>query len=96
MRRRKPNHQRWYAEWNLSWNMYTLHTRFPHVRHRFCMLSRCLLTKISASELSRRFIKNVLLVGKERERETPQLIVQKLFEHLGWRRTNWIWSDVGG
>ncbi len=29
------------------------------------MLSRCLLTKISASELSRKFIKSELLVGKE-------------------------------
>ena len=28
-----------------------------------CMLSRCLVTKISASELSRRFVKSALLVG---------------------------------
>ncbi len=27
------------------------------------MLSRCLLNKVSASELSRKFIKSVLLVG---------------------------------
>ena len=30
-----------------------------HVPHPICMLSRCLSTKISASELSRKFIKSV-------------------------------------
>ncbi len=35
-----------------------------HVWHPICMLSRCLLTKISASELSRKFIKSALLVGQ--------------------------------
>ena len=40
-----PNHQRWHAKWTISRNMYTLLTRFLHVWHRFCMLSRCLSTK---------------------------------------------------
>ena len=61
-----PNHQRWYANWKFSWNMYvcthcTLHV-FAHLVP-ICMLSRCLLNKISASELSRKFIKGALLVG---------------------------------
>ncbi len=28
MEERVPNHQRWSAKWKLSWNAYTLHTRF--------------------------------------------------------------------
>ncbi len=36
---------------------------FPHVLRRFCMLGRCLPTKISASELCRKFIRSALLVG---------------------------------
>ncbi len=57
-----PNHRRWYAKWKLRCNIYTLHTRF-------CMFSAdlyaqsALINKISASELSRKFIKSVLLVG---------------------------------
>ncbi len=43
--------------------MHTLHTRFLLVLAPICMLSRCSLTKISASELSRKFIKSALLVG---------------------------------
>ncbi len=41
-------------------------TRCMHAFARLvpiCKLSRCLLTKISASELRRKFIKSVLLVG---------------------------------
>ncbi len=33
-----------------------------------CMLNRSLLTKISASELSRKFIKSALLVGEASQR----------------------------
>ena len=36
---------------------------FLHVWAPICMLSRCLLIKISASELTRKFIKVALLVG---------------------------------
>ncbi len=60
-----PNHPRWYAKWKLSWNMYTLHKLvFAHLAP-ICMLSRCLLTKISASELSQKFLKECVvgLVG---------------------------------
>ena len=41
-----------------------------HVWHRFCMLSRRLATKISASELSRKFVRSALLVGMRSERFT--------------------------
>ncbi len=40
-----------------------MHAHFLHVLVSICMLSRRLLTKISASELSRKFIKSALLVG---------------------------------
>ncbi len=59
---RGKNHQRWYAEWKLSWNMYTSHTRL-------CTFGAdsyaqwVLINKISASEFSRKFIKCALLVG---------------------------------
>ncbi len=43
--------------------MCMLRTRFSHVRRRFVMLSRWLVTKISALELRRKFIKSALLVG---------------------------------
>ena len=59
-----PNQQRWYAKWKLSRNTYTLHTRLCTFGCQFCMLSRCLVTKFLASELSRKFTKSVLLVGK--------------------------------
>ena len=46
-------------------------SEYVHVAHTFwhvlaptCMLSRCLSTKISASELRRKFIKSALLVGE--------------------------------
>ena len=45
---------------------------FSHVWHRFCMLSRCLLTFFSASELSRKFIRSALLVGPEQKGELDQ------------------------
>ena len=57
-----PNHQRWYAKWKLSWNTYILRTHF----HTFCTdlyAQLVLISKISASELSRKFIKSALLVG---------------------------------
>ena len=52
-----------HAKWKLSRNTYTLHASFVTSRCRFGMLSRCLSTKISAPELSRKFIKGALLVG---------------------------------
>ena len=58
-----PNRQRWHAKLKLSRNMCTLHTRFLHARRRFCMLSRCLVNKISASELRKKSIKSALLAG---------------------------------
>ncbi len=52
-------------KWKLRRNTYTLHARFRTVGADFVMLSRCLLAKISASELSPKFIKSALLVGRE-------------------------------
>ncbi len=49
-------------KWKLSWNFYTLHTRFC----TFCVdlyARSVLIDKTSASELSRKFIKSALLVG---------------------------------
>ncbi len=44
---------------------HALHARFfTRFGHRFCMLGRCLSTKISASELRRKFIRSALLVGE--------------------------------
>ncbi len=59
-----PTNQRWHAKRKLSWNTYAFGI-YPHCIHVFarlvpiCMLSRCLWTKISASELTR----SALLVG---------------------------------
>ena len=60
-----PNQQRWCArKWRLSRNTHTLHTRFFVARLTpDCMLTRCLGTKISASELRRKLIEGALLVG---------------------------------
>ncbi len=57
-----PNHQWWCAKWKLSRNTYALHTLFC----TFCSdmsAQLALINTTSASELSRKFIKNVLLVG---------------------------------
>ena len=58
-----PNHQRWYAKWKLSWNMYTLHTRLctfgPNL---YSTLSRCLLKNLHRSSVGR------LLVGTRASR----------------------------
>ncbi len=43
-----PNQQRWYAEWELGQNMYTMHARFCTFWHRFAMLSRCLVCLVGA------------------------------------------------
>ncbi len=48
-----PNHQRWYAKWKLSRNMYALHACFG----TFCADLHAqseLINKISASELRRK------------------------------------------
>ncbi len=58
-----PNHQWWYAKWELSRNLYALHTRFLHIWRRFVCSVGAFTTKISASELSRKFIESALLVG---------------------------------
>ena len=55
-----PNHQRWYAKWKLGWNICSI--RIARLA-LICKLSRWLVSKISASELSRKFIKSALLVG---------------------------------
>ena len=57
-----PNHQRWYAKWKLSRNMYTLHTRF-HTFGTDLYSRSVIINEISASELSWKFIKSALLVG---------------------------------
>ncbi len=64
-----PNHQRGHAKLKLSWNAY-VHSTGICCTHVFfallapiCMLSRCLLAKFCASELGRKFIRSVLLVG---------------------------------
>ena len=49
-------------KWKLSRNMYTLHTRFCTFGTNLHAQS-VLINKISASELSRKFIKSALLVG---------------------------------
>ncbi len=57
-----PNHQRWYAKWKLSRNIYTSHTRFCTFGTDLYAQS-VIINNISASELSRKFIKSALLVG---------------------------------
>ncbi len=69
---RTPNHQRWHAKWELSRNAYTLHTRFCTFRADLLAQS-VLISKISASELSRKFVKSALLVGHEDILKTGQL-----------------------
>ncbi len=59
------NHQRWYAKWKLSWRIqyipiaYTFFARLALI----CYAQSVLINKISASELSRKFVKSALLVG---------------------------------
>ncbi len=73
-----PNHQRRHAKnGKLSRNMCTLRTSFfffLHVSHRFCVLSRCLEAKISASELGRKFVKSELLVGQATGEEERRIL----------------------
>ncbi len=57
-----PNHQWWYAKWKLGWNVYTLHVR-PCTFGTDLHAQLALVDKVSASELSRKFIKSPLLVG---------------------------------
>ena len=57
-----PNHQRWRAKWKLSRNVHTLHTRFGTFGTELYAQS-VLSNKISALELTRKFIKSALLVG---------------------------------
>ncbi len=66
-----PNHQRWYAKWKLSSGICT------HCIHAFAGLApilhaqSVLSNKISASELSRKFITSELLVGKDFSLQSP-------------------------
>ncbi len=55
-----PNHQRWYAKWKLSRNMYTLYT-FCMFGANLYMLNWHLLIKFLHQ--SRKFIKGPLLIG---------------------------------
>ncbi len=50
-------------KWKRSRNMHTLHTLFFRACRQLVMLSRCLVTKISASELRRKLIESALLAG---------------------------------
>ena len=62
-----PNQQRWRAKTEAqSECVHVVHT-FLHVLAPTCVLRRCLVTKISASEIRRTFIKSALLVGQEEE-----------------------------
>ena len=78
--KREPNHQRWPAKWKLSWNTYALHTHF-------CMFGAdlhaqsALVNKISASELSRKFVKSALLVG-EKDLDSPHKKEKSFKPHL--------------
>ncbi len=70
----QPNQQRWYAKWKRSVGICT------HCMHVFARLApdlcaqSVLISKISASELRRKFIKSALLVG----------LVQKKTWLVGW------------
>ncbi len=58
-------------------------TRCAHVFARLAptrMLSRCLLAKIPASELSRKFMKSALLVGEKKSSERSSLKIDYLEE----------------
>ncbi len=51
-------------KWKLGRNAHALRTRLLSTFPRpTCVLSRCLVTKISASELGRKLVKSALLVG---------------------------------
>ena len=74
----RPNHQRWHAEWKLSRNMYyTLRTRF-HTFGADLHAQSVLINKISASELSRKFAKSALLVGKSPLPTQPPTVACKM------------------
>ena len=60
---RNPNQQLWYAKWKLSWNVYTLHTSFCTFGADLYAQS-VLISKKFSLELSRKFIKSALLIGK--------------------------------
>ncbi len=53
-----PTNQRWYAKWELSWNVHALRTRFRTLGADLHALS-VLIDEISSSELGRKFIKNI-------------------------------------
>ena len=62
----QPNHQRWCAKMKAQLEHLHIACTFSHVPHRFLCVSRCIINKTSASELSRRFTKSaLLLVGSE-------------------------------
>ena len=59
----QPNHQRWYAKMEAQLeHMHPACTFFACLAQT-CRLGRCFISKTSASELSRKFIKSLLLVG---------------------------------
>ena len=63
----EPNQQWWHAKWKFSRNMYTLRTRFCTFGADLRAQS-VLINKISASEISRKFVKGALLVGRVRSK----------------------------
>ncbi len=79
-RKHVPNHQRWYAKWKLSRNMYTC------ALCTFCtfgadLYAQSVITK-KISELSRKFIKSALLVGYKRVTKLRQVNEQVLLAYI--------------
>ncbi len=56
-----PSHQRWQAKVEAQSECVRVAHTFLHIWAPIRMLGRCLVTKFSASELSRKFIKGALL-----------------------------------
>ena len=64
-----PNHQRWHAKWKFGRNAYTFRTRlrtFDSDLHAQSVI----INKISASELTKKFVKSALLVGRQSNHQT--------------------------
>ncbi len=60
-----PDHQRWYAKAAAqSEHLRVVHTFLARLAAGFACSAGDLVTKISASELRRKFIKSALLVGR--------------------------------
>ncbi len=68
--RRAQPPTRWYAKLELSRNMYTLHTRFMHIWHPICMLSRWLVTRFLHRSSVGSLLKVHCWLGERRRRES--------------------------